>query len=101
MGGRGSSSASAASGGAAKGEKKTASVNADRHKKYLAGELGTKVTKNDESMMKTVFPGMNYNKVRRFKSGTYAYADRVSNDGEHINVTISADNIKVLPAYAT
>lgn len=74
MGGRGSSSASAASGGAAKGEKKTASVNADKHRKYLAGELGTRVTKNEEFMMKTVFPGMNYNKVRRSKSNTYAYA---------------------------
>lgn len=51
-------------------------------------------------MMKTVFPGMNYNKVRRSKSGTYAYADRVSKDGERINVMVSADNIKVLPAYA-
>lgn len=100
MGGRGSSSASAVSGGAAKGEKKTASVNADRHKKYLAGELGTKVTKNDEFMMNTVFPGMNYNKVRHSKSSTYAYADRVSKDGERINVTVSADNIKVFPAYA-
>lgn len=50
--------------------------------------------------MKTVFPGMNYNKVRRSKSGTYAYADRVSKDGERISVMVSADNIKVLPAYA-
>ena len=99
MGGRGSSSASAASGGAAKGEKKTASVNADKHRKYLAGELGTRVTKNEEFMMKTVFPGMNYNKVRRSKSNTYAYADRVSKDGELINVMVSAGNIKVLPAY--
>ena len=41
--------------------------------------------------METVFPGMNYNKVRRSKSSTYAYADRVSKDG---------DDIKVLPAYA-
>ena len=97
MGGRGSSSASAASGGAAKGEKKTASVNADKHRKYLAGELGTKVTKNDEFMMETVFPDMNYNKVRRSKSNTYAYADRVSKDGERINVMVSADDIKVLP----
>lgn len=100
MSGRGSSSASAASGSAAKGEKKTASVNADKHRKYLAGELGTKVTKNDESMMKTVLPGMNYNKVRRSKFGTYAYADRVSKGGERINVMVSADNIKVLPACA-
>lgn len=96
MGGRGSSSASAASAVGSGG----ASPNADRHKKHLAGEFGTKVTKNDEFMMKTVFPGMNYNKVRRSKSGTYAYADRVSKDGERINVMVSADNIKVLPAYA-
>lgn len=100
MGRRGSSSASAASDSAAKGEKKTASVNADKHRKYLAGELGTKVTKNDEFMMETVFPGMNYNKVRRSKSSTYAYADRVSKDGERINVMVPADDIKVLPAYA-
>lgn len=100
MGGRGSSSVSAASGGAAKGEKKTASVNADKRRKYLAGELGTKVAKNDEFMMKTVFPGMSYSKVRRSKSSTYAYADRVSKDGERINVMVSADNIKVLSAYA-
>lgn len=51
-------------------------------------------------MMETVFPGMNYNKVRRTKSSTYAYADRVSKDGERINVMVSADDIKVLPAYA-
>ena len=51
-------------------------------------------------MMKTVFPGMNYNKVRCSKSSTYAYADRVSKDGERINVMVSADNIKVLSAYA-
>lgn len=89
MGRRGSSSASATSGGAVKGERKTASVNADRHRKCLAGELGTKVTKNDEFMMKTVLPGMNYNKVRRSKSSTYAYADRVSKDGERINVMVS------------
>ena len=50
--------------------------------------------------METVFPGMNYNKVRRSKSNTYAYADRVSNDGERINVMVSADDIKVPPAYA-
>ena len=81
-------------------KKLVGSVNADKHRKYLAGELGTKVTKNDEFMMETVFPGMNYNKVRRSKSSTYAYADRVSKDGERINVMVSADDIKVLPAYA-
>lgn len=59
MGGRGSSSASAASAVESGG----ASPNADRRKKHLAGELGAKVTKNDEFMMNTVFPGMNYNKV--------------------------------------
>lgn len=96
MGGRGSSSASAASAVESGG----ASPNADRHKKHLAGELGAKVTKNDEFMMKTVFPGMNYNKVRCSKSSTYAYADRVSKDGERINVMVSAGNIKVLSAYA-
>lgn len=96
MGGRGSSSASAASAVGSGG----ASPNADRHKRYLAGELGAKVTKSDEFMMKTVFPGMNYNKVRHSKSSTYAYADRVSKDGERINVMVSADNIKVLPACA-
>ena len=86
MGGRGSSSMSGGAGGA--------SVNADRHRKYLAGELGTKVTKSDEFMMNVVFPGMNYSKVRHSKSSTYAYADRVSKDGEHINVLVSSDNIK-------
>lgn len=93
MGGRGSSSASAASAVGSGG----ASPNADRHKKYLAGELGTKVTKNDGFMMRAAFPGMNYNKVRHFKSSTYAYADRVSKDGEHINVMVSADSINCSP----
>ncbi len=97
MGGRGSSSATASAAAVSAVEIGGASPNAEKHRKYLAGELGTKVTKNDEFMMRMVFPGMNYNKVRHSKSSTYAHADRVSKDGEHISVMVPGDRVRATP----
>lgn len=53
MGGRGGSSMSSGS----------VSRNAKLHEKFVAGELGTKVTKNDKFTMENAFPNMNYSRT--------------------------------------
>ena len=87
MGGRGGSSMS--SGGV--------SHNAKLHEKFMAGELGTKVTKNDKFMMENAFPDMNYSRTRLSKSSSYARADRVSPDGNHISVMVPSERIRETP----
>lgn len=87
MGGRGSGSASFSA----------MSKNAQRHEKYLAGELRTRVTKNDKFRMDTAFKGLNYSKVRSSKSSGYIYADRVSKDGENIMVLFAPSHVRQTP----
>lgn len=84
MGGRGASSASA-------------SPNAAKHERYMSGAIGTRVTKNDEFLMKMVYPEMNYWKIRYSKSSGYAHADRVSKDGNTISVLVPGERLKKTP----
>lgn len=84
MGGRGQSSASAGA----------SSRNATMHEKYMAGELGTKVTKNDDFLMRQVFPDMNYWKQKESKTSGYAHADRVSPDKANIVVMVDPAHIR-------
>lgn len=72
-------------------------LNAERNAKFMAWKLGTRVTKNDQFMMRTVFPGMNYSRVRESKSSTVIRADRVSPDGEHISVMVPYDRVRETP----
>lgn len=94
MGGRGGSSASAKRGGGGAGVSKEMQDNARRHEKYINGELGTKITKDDEFMMKMLYPDMDYNKVRESASSTYVRANRVSKDEEHIAVMVGPGMLK-------
>ena len=88
MGGRGSSSMSGRrSGGGGAGISKEMQDNARRHAKYVAGELNTKITKNDQFAMDVLFPDMDYNKTGS-GSSVYANANRVSRDEEHIAVLV-------------
>ena len=76
---------------------KSESQNASLHDRFISGKLGTRVTKNDEFMMKMVFPDMNYNRVRMSKSSAYIQADRVSADGGHISVMVPHDRVRETP----
>lgn len=84
MGGRGQSSASAGA----------SSRNAAMHERYMAGELGTKVTNHDDFLMRQVFPDMNYWKQKESKTSGYAHADRVSPDRSHIVVMVDPAHIR-------
>ena len=68
--------------------------NSEMHRKFVGGELSTRVTKNDEFMMRTVMPDMNYYRKRSSKSSAYAHADRVSKDESHICVMVNHEAVK-------
>ena len=85
MGGRGSNSATS----------RASSRNAAMHERYMAGELGTKVTNHDDFLMRQVFPGMNYWKQKESKTSGYAHAGRVSPDKANIVVMVDPAHIRV------
>lgn len=87
MGGRGASSAS----------KTSVSQNASNHERYVTGALGSKITRNDEFLMKMVYPDMNYWKSSSSKSSSYSHADRVSKDGNTISVLVPSERLKKTP----
>lgn len=90
MGGRGASSASA------KGVA-IASPNAEKHRKFLAGELDSRYSKSDVFYNEKLFAGMNYWREKYSKSRDYMHADRISADGNKIAVTVGGNHIFETP----